>query len=127
MEKGELVVVDGGDGAEKAEAEVVPENGNEEEIGQEIDLKIETAGSQSNLDGEPVSDSESKAMELQADLKERLQKEENRCKELETLLSSRDESIASLQRSCVILEKENGLLKRELEISVKEKECAVIR
>lgn len=74
-------------------------------------------------DGEVISEDHSIFLETQANLK----RTEERCQELTTQLSERDMMIVTLQRSCGLLEKEATLTKRELEISQREKESAVMR
>lgn len=66
-------------------------------------------------------------LEEQANLKALLNHSMARVKDLEAQLQGRDSTIVNLQRSCNLMEMETALAKRELEISVREKESAVMR
>lgn len=73
--------------------------------------------------GDLISDDHSSFLEAQANFR----KTEERCQELSLQLTEKDLLISTLRRSCGLLEKEATLSKRELEISLREKESAVMR
>lgn len=90
-------------------------------------INLDTVLQEPKFEGVLISDIESKHLENQANLKSRLEEFQLRCQELEKAVTDRDETITNLQRSCIILEKESALHKRELDISIKEKESTIIR
>ncbi|XP_059617618.1 coiled-coil domain-containing protein 186 [Phlebotomus argentipes] len=75
----------------------------------------------------PVNEAECKRLEEQANLKLMVDNLQAQCHYLQTMVNQREETIATCDKVKNVLEKENQLMRRELDLAVREKEGAVIK
>uniref|UniRef100_A0A1L8DN09 Putative signal transducer n=1 Tax=Nyssomyia neivai TaxID=330878 RepID=A0A1L8DN09_9DIPT len=80
-----------------------------------------------NIHSNVVNEVESKYLEEQANMKLMLDKLEAQCHYLQTMVNQREETIAACDKTKGLLEKENQLMRRELDLAMREKENAVIK
>lgn len=108
-------------------------NGNSDDKQENEDISYNSEDSSSQFDVKVTSDVyivpelESKYLEEQANLKKLLEESETKCTQLQKVLLQKDEFIVSQEKGKHLLDKEKKMLKREMELAVKEKENAVMR
>lgn len=113
------------------EENLVTVNSNEKHESEDISDCSEDSSSQFDVkvasDVCIIPELESKYLEEQANLKKLLDESETKCIQLQKVISQKDEFIVSQEKGKNLLDKEKKILKREMELSVKEKENAVMR
>lgn len=113
----------------KQNEEIILLNGklDEKQENEDISYNSEDSSSQFEVKACIIPELESKYLEEQANLKKLLEESETKCSQLQKVLLQKDEFIVCQEKGKHLLDKEKKMLKREMELAVKEKENAVMR